>query len=464
MVEQSEVQDMEYSKQATPIVTSDSSARATGKTEIPAALVTECDVAEGIPPIAALGVSVPIMVLVRIFSEPVGVVNEILPANGMCPDDLSSAIVRKFEPQLRERFSDCGLEWNGHLPTRGLHPLHIPRFMVSRDRVMRDGPEMTIAVCTRNRPKGLAVTLETLANQEYKRMRLLVVDNAPSNDQTRQVVLSAARKHQVDVSYAAESRPGLSWARNRAIEASDTEVIAFVDDDERCDRWFAAEIARGFVEVPEAGAVTGAVVSGELATRSQALYEEYSGIRRGRGFARWVFSPATAHVQSPLYPLPPFGAGGNMAFRRNALEQIGRFDCALGAGTLTHGGEDTAALSALLIEGGTIVYQPTAIVWHRYGRDYPELRRQLRGYGRGLSSFYMSMLLRRPRCAAELLRLSGRAARDQFSHRSGRLSELGEDFPRDLLRANRIGLLEGPLMYAAARIQARRLRRGSPVR
>ena len=37
-----------------------------------------------------------------------------------------------------------------------------------------------------------------------------------------------------------------------------------------------------------------------------------------------------------------------MAFRRDAIERIGRFDCALGAGTLSMGAEDTAAFSLLL--------------------------------------------------------------------------------------------------------------------
>ena len=206
------------------------------------------------------------------------------------------------------------------------------------------------------------------------------------------------------------------------------------------------------------------MIPGELATKSQEWFEEYSGVRRGRGFDRAVFSPATALCQSPLYPLPPFGAGGNMAFRRDVLKQIGGFDCALGAGTLTCGGEDTAALSTVLLAGGTIVYQPTAIVHHYHRRDYKALRRHLQGYGRGLTSFYASMLVRRPGGTAEFLRLGGQAARDHFSRRGRRLNELSDDFPHELLRANRMGLLQGPFAYAAARVHARHLRRATPDR
>jgi GT2 family glycosyltransferase len=369
--------------------------------------------------------------------------------------------MHEFESELRERFAHCGLAWDGQLSVGGLNPPHIPPFLASRERVMREGPLMTVAVCTRDRPEGLPGLLESLATQEYQRMRILVVDNAPSDDRVRQIVRATASAQQIEIDYVIEPHPGLSWARNRAIDASDGEVIAWVDDDERCDRWWAAEIARGYVEVPEAGAVNGILCPAELATESQVFLENYNGLRRGRGFTRAVFSPATAHQQSPLYPLPPFGAGGNMSFRRNAIKQIEGFDCALGAGTMARGCEDTAALSTLLLAGGTVVYQPTAIVHHSHYREYAALRRQLQGYGRGLSAFYTSMILRRPGYMAELLRLSGRAARDQFSNRGQRLTAFGDDFPRDLLRVNRIGLLQGPFAYAISRLHARRLRNGA---
>jgi len=81
------------------------------------------------------------------------------------------------------------------------------------------------------------------------------------------------------------------------------------------------------------------------------------------------------------------------------------------------------------------------------------------GYGRGLSAFYTSMLMHHPDCAPELVQLSRKALTDQFSRRGGRLSQLDDDFPRELLRANRVGLLEGPFMYVGARLRARRLGR-----
>jgi GT2 family glycosyltransferase len=411
----------------------------------------------GIPAIPGRGAATDALVLVRIFSEPIGMLRRILPIGGFTPSELAREIVRELGPELRERLEDAGLSWTGELSTDGMTTPRNPRFLESRARALRDGPQITVAVCTRDRPDDLAKLLDSLCNQEYPRMRVIVVDNAPSDDRTERVVAAVAGRLNVD--YVVEPRPGLSWARNRAIAASHSDVIAWADDDEVCDRWWAAEIARGFVEVPEADAVTGPVIPAELETQYQAWFEQYCGVQRGRGFARHVFSPAME--QSPLYPLPPYGAGANMAFRREAIERIGRFDCALGAGTSTLAGEDTAALSALLLAGGTIVYQPTAIVHHRHRRDYEALRRVMLGYGRGLSAYYASMLVRQPGSAAELIKLSRHALRDQFSRRGQRLGGDLDGFPPELLRINRIGLMQGAFMYPRAWLQARRLADGA---
>ena len=430
--------------------------RMSGQLDTPLAVIAECDIADGIPEIPAPRAGIEALILVRAFTEPIGMVTETLPEGGLKAERLARAIVDSFGRPLRERFEECGLNWTAELPIAGVDPARTPRYVASREAVIKDGPSITVAVCTHGRPDSLRVALDSVIRQEYPRLRILVVDNAPSDNRTRRVVSELSEVH--DVTYATELRRGLSWARNRALELADGEVIAWVDDDERCDPWWAAEIARGFVEVPSADGVTGTVVPSELETPSQMFFEQYGSVRRRRGFTRAVFSPSTRSQQSPLYPLPPFGIGANMAFRRAALEDIGGFDCALGAGTPTRTAEDTAAISAVLLNGGTIVYQPTAVVYHRNRRDDDVLRDLLLGHGRGLGAFYTSMLLRRPSCIFELLRLAPQAMRDQFSSRGSRLSKLDDSFPRELLWANRIGLLQGPFVYAGARIHNARLR------
>jgi glycosyltransferase involved in cell wall biosynthesis len=425
-----------------------------GADEGPCGIVVDCELSDGVPALPASAAAGTALVLVRLFGEPLGMLSTTVPPGGLAAREVASAIAGRLEPELRTRIEECGLTWTGQLPIGGLQPRWTPGFVAARERILAEGPEITVAICTRDRTAGVERVVDSLRRQRYPRLRILIVDNAPSDDSTRR--LADRLRRELDIDYVAEPRPGLSWARNRAIDASRSEVIAWADDDEVCDPWWAAELARAFVEVPEAGAVTGMVAPAELDTRCQLWFEQYSGVARGRGFRRAVFSPATAARQSPLYPLPPYGAGANLAFRRSAIEAIGRFDPALGTGTATLAGENTAALGTLLFTGGTVVYQPSAIVFHRHRRDYHALERVMLGYGRGLSAYYASMVLRHPRCLPELLRLSPRAFRDQLSPGGRRHGEL-RGFPRDLLRLNRRGLLQGAFVYPGAWLHARRL-------
>jgi len=69
---------------------------------------------------------------------------------------------------------------------------------------------------------------------------VLVVDNAPSNDQARQVAMRWG------VAYVLEPVPGLSRARNRGARASGTEIVAFLDDDSLPDAEWLATLAGPF--------------------------------------------------------------------------------------------------------------------------------------------------------------------------------------------------------------------------
>ena len=57
------------------------------------------------------------------------------------------------------------------------------------------------------------------------------MDNAPSSEATRRLVERRGGRAR----YVREGRPGLDWARNRAIAEAAGEVIAFTDDDVEVD-------------------------------------------------------------------------------------------------------------------------------------------------------------------------------------------------------------------------------------
>jgi glycosyltransferase involved in cell wall biosynthesis len=282
------------------------------------------------------------------------------------------------------------------------------------------------------------------------------VDNAPEGETTADAIHALGRPDLIERIVA--PAPGLSFARNAAVAATRGETLAWIDDDEVADRQWLCGIARALLAHPRADVVSGPVAPAELETPAQVWFEQFGGHSKGRGFTPAVFSPASAATQSPLYPLPPFGAGANLATRPGVIESIGGFDTALGAGTPSLGGEDTLALTQVLLDGGTIVYQPPALVWHYHRRDLDGLRRQLTGYGTGLTAAYTGLVLRRPTVLPRLVRLIPTAVRD-LTGRGGsrRTATIEADFPEALLGANLRGMVRGPGAYFAGRWRSRRV-------
>jgi hypothetical protein len=380
--------------------------------------------------------------LVRVHTEAVGSLILEVPPEGLTGEQVTAGIMGELGPEITRRSEMQGGESS------------LPAFLASRAEILGRAPKMTAVVCTRERPQGLEACLRSLLAQRYPSFSVLVVDNAPMTDRSKSVVSSLTSSA---VEYVVEPRRGLSWARNRALEMVDEGIVAWIDDDETADVHWLAELARGFHDHPEADAVSGVMVPGELETWAQVWFEQYGGHNKHRGFTSAVFSPDTAHVQSPFYPLPPFGTGGNMAFRVDALTRIGGFDVSLGAGSRCRGGEDTRAFTDLLCSGGTLVYQPTAVTCHFHRRSFEELQQQMRGNGVGLTAFYTSLVLTRPRCVPELIRLLPMVYRDLFGSESLRSGALPSTYPVELRRANRRGLLIGPVAYLRARSEAAQL-------
>jgi len=179
------------------------------------------------------------------------------------------------------------------------------------------------------------------------------------------------------------------------------------------------------------------------------------------GLLTFLFSAAVFSQQgpqSPLYPLPPFGVGANMAFRREALAGIGGFDVALGAGTPALAGEDTLALTLILLAGYRIAYEPAALIRHHHRDDLDSLGRQLQGYGVGLTAFYAALLRHRPSVLLALLLLMPAA----FGYlRNGRgKRNAPRNLPDGLRLRQRWWMLTGPVAYMrSVRKQARASRR-----
>ncbi|MER3435136.1 MAG: hypothetical protein C4288_17400 [Leptolyngbya sp. ERB_1_1] len=240
-------------------------------------------------------------------------------------------------------------------------------------------PSLTVAICTKDRPDQVARCLNSLLKLQQA-FEIVVVDNAPSDDRTQKLVTALPT-----VRYVQEPKPGLNFARNRALEAANTELLAFLDDDVVVDRLWLEGLITAWAENPDAAAWTGLVLPYELETDAQILFEGRGGF--GRGFEKIRYGQILPH--NPLYPCGAgiFGAGCNMAFRRETLLELGGFDEALDTGAPLPGGGDLDIFYRMIRSGNVLIYEPQYLVYHQHRQEIEKLRRQYWSWGLGLMAF-----------------------------------------------------------------------------
>jgi GT2 family glycosyltransferase len=298
------------------------------------------------------------MILVRYRKRPIGKVYASVRQGRVGDGDLRKELTRAVAPLLQERWLHDYLGWEE---------------ISSPARL----PQATVAVCTRDRPDDLRRGLEAFMRMPDDGQEYLIVDNCPKTDATRQIVSEYAPR----VRYVREDRPGLDVARNRVLREARHEIVAFNDDDAVPEPEWLRYLLRNFADATVMCA-TGLTLPLELETEAQEWFEYYSSF--SKGFYRRTFDGT---IQDPTH-VGQIGAGANMAVRRKILEEVGAFDEALDAGTLTKSGGDHEMFYRILNRGFRIVYDPEAVSWHRHRRSMEELRDTFRGYGVGVYSFW----------------------------------------------------------------------------
>lgn len=213
-------------------------------------------------------------------------------------------------------------------------------------------PRISAIVCTYDRPAILihavdSLLAQTLPPADYE---IIVVDNKP-NAETE---LAARRGH---VRYVREPRAGLSLARNAGVLAARAPIVAFMDDDAIASPDWLQRILAAFASLaPRPACVGGRIHLVYETPRPAWLPDELLGLY---GAIDWSASP------TPLRPGQWLG-GGNIAFDRAALEELGGFSPRLGRtpGTLL-GMEEVSLCRRLQGRGRPIYYDPTITVGHR---------------------------------------------------------------------------------------------------
>jgi GT2 family glycosyltransferase len=231
-----------------------------------------------------------------------------------------------------------------------------------------------------------------LQQVEYGAFEVLVVDNAPNSEATRECVEEFATTDP-RIRYLVEARAGLSRARNAGLAAALYDWVAFTDDDVLVDPWWLRGVGRGIRRGAEVGCVTGFVPPASLVEPAQRYFEERFSWTDS--LVPRVYDLDKRRGDNALYPYLAgiFGTGANFAVDRRLVERIGGFDTSLGAGTPTAAGEDLDMFLRIVLAGRAIAYEPSAVIWHIHRSGPEALARQVYGYGLGLTAYLAKRFL-----------------------------------------------------------------------
>lgn len=276
-------------------------------------------------------------------------------------------------------------------------------------------PPVSVAICTRNRPEQLRRCLDSLRALDpppetlAAGFEILVIDNAPPDDATRRIVEGFP-----GIRYVLEPKPGLNFARNRALREARGDILAFVDDDVVVDRGWLGGLHAAWSENPDARGFTGLVLPYALSSRAQILFEQRGGFRRGFDRIRY----RQARLDDALFPCGAgiFGAGANMAFDRATLLAIGGFDEALDTGPPLPGGGDLDIFYRVARTGHSFIYEPQFAVFHEHRRDLAGLQRQYWTWGLAHAAFVMKSYAADPPYRPRFRRLLAWWFKDQLRH------------------------------------------------
>ena len=218
-------------------------------------------------------------------------------------------------------------------------------------------PKVSVVVCAYNAADTLEACLSSLERVDYPDFEVVLVDDG-SRDRTAEI----ARSHP-GVRLLQTPNRGLGSARNAGLAAATGEIVAYLDADARPDRDWLSHLVQPLLGWP---AVVGSggpnVVPPDDPRMAQCV-------------ARAPGGPTHVLLEDRIAEHVP---GCNMAFRKDALLEVGGFDP-----IYLRAGDDVDVCWRLQAKGGQIGFAPAALVWHQHRSSVRAFWRQQVGYGEG---------------------------------------------------------------------------------
>jgi glucosyl-dolichyl phosphate glucuronosyltransferase len=215
----------------------------------------------------------------------------------------------------------------------------------------------SVIIATHNRPDSLPLLIESLAPEMVAGSReIIVAENG--TPVPMQLALEAP-----PLTHLHEPRAGKCRIQNRAIVQASGEILVFLDDD--------LVVAPGYLEAVEQFFDT----HREFAAMKGRILAAEDPDKKVGSMAVYLDLPIADHGEDVIEVRGVLGA--NMAFRAEAIKQVGPFDERLGPGACGHE-EETEMSQRMRRAGFRIGYAPKALVYHEVDAGRANRERYIR--------------------------------------------------------------------------------------
>jgi glucosyl-dolichyl phosphate glucuronosyltransferase len=201
----------------------------------------------------------------------------------------------------------------------------------------------SVIIATHNRPDSLPRLIESLAPEMATGAREIVI---AENGTPAAMQLSLEG---VPLKHLHEPRAGKCRIQNRAIAQASGEILVFLDDDLVVAPGYLEAVEQFFDTHREFAAMKGRILAAEDPEKKVGPMAVYLDL------------PIVDHGEEVVEVRGVLGA--NMAFRADAIKQVGPFDERLGPGACGHE-EETEMSQRMRHAGFRIGYAPKALVYH----------------------------------------------------------------------------------------------------
>ncbi|MFC2141382.1 glycosyltransferase [Acidobacteriota bacterium] len=220
--------------------------------------------------------------------------------------------------------------------------------------------KVTVIICTYNEEKELSKCLNSIQNQDYGELELIIVDDASVDGTSDCIERFRDRTNLNTIVLTNDVNLGVAGSRNAGIQYASGDIIAFTDADCIADKSWISELVRGYRQ-EDVAAVGGSIKNIPSKNVWELLDKRHNFVAHHEG-------------------LVPYIQGCNMSFYTKVLKQY------LFNSEIKYGYEETLLCDQLVEEGYEIWFRPQALVQHKARNSLAALMKLK--YRRGVSSVW----------------------------------------------------------------------------